>query len=270
MRRATTSVMITGLDHVAIAVEDFAAASAQYTSLLGTSAHAVSETPGRRAALFTLSNARIVLIEADTRLDGVEGIGLAVADPERALSQLVAAGIKSALLAEHAAAIEPPGIAPAALWALPREATRELTLRLVARASGELPAASSFNVNCIEALDHVVIRTAAPEHGVALYNGALGIRLALDRVLGGVRMLFFRPRGVTLELIEDKSSGGADSFYGLAYRVRDLEAAHQRLTAAGFLLSEPRAGRKPGTHVFSVRSSTCGVPTLIIRDASRD
>jgi hypothetical protein len=83
-------------------------------------------------------------------------------------------------------------------------------------------------------------------------------------------MLFFRTGGVTLELIADATAGAADSFYGLAYRVRDLEAAHARLTAAGFVLTEPRVGRKSGTHVFSVRSSTCGVPTLFIRDASRD
>jgi hypothetical protein len=35
-------------------------------------------------------------------------------------------------------------------------------------------------------------------------------------------------------------------------------------------VSEVRDGRKPGTRVFSVRDGTCGVPTLILRDPSRD
>jgi catechol 2,3-dioxygenase-like lactoylglutathione lyase family enzyme len=244
--------MIKGLDHVAIAVEDFSAAVEQYTLLLGLPASAVSDAPGQRAALFALSNARVLLIERDTRRDGVEALGLSVADG----SQLSAAELPG----------HPGEIGGAKLWALPHA----LPLRLVARANAVLPAATSFATDSVEALDHVVIRSAAPDDAVALYNGTLGIRLALDRVLGGVRMLFFRTGGVTLELIADASAGAADSFYGLAYRVRDLEAAHARLTAAGFVLTERRVGRKAGTHVFSVRSSTCGVPTLFIRDASRD
>lgn len=258
--------MITGLDHVAIAVEDLPLAVEQYTLLLGLPPRASSETQGRRAALFVLSNARILLLEADTRLYGVEALGLSIAqDP-----QLGAAGIACLPLRSHPAEIDVPDAEPARLWALARDTARELSLRLVARASPPLPAATSFGTDCVEALDHVVIRSAAPDQAVALYNGALGIRLALDRALGGVRMLFFRTGGVTIEVIADASAGSADAFYGLAYRVRDLEAAHLRLTAAGLVLTEPRAGRKPGTHVFSVRSATCGVPTLFIRDAKRD
>jgi catechol 2,3-dioxygenase-like lactoylglutathione lyase family enzyme len=137
------------------------------------------------------------------------------------------------------------------------------------QARSHRPAANSFAADTVEALDHVVIRSAAPEQAVALYGGALGIRLALDRQLAGTRMLFFRTAGVTLELIQDPAAGAVDSFYGVAYRVRDLAAAHARLTAAGFALTEPRAGRKAGTQVFSVRSSTSRVPTLFIRDPSR-
>jgi catechol 2,3-dioxygenase-like lactoylglutathione lyase family enzyme len=253
--------MITGLDHIAIAVENFPAAVDQYTLLLGTPATATSNAPGQRAALFDLSNTRILLLEADTPLDGVDALGLAVSDGQHAVQQLTAAGIASTRLHDHPAA---------ALWALPQDRTRNLNLRLVERASTALPAATSFATDHVEALDHVVIRTSAPDEALALYNETLGIRLALDRVLGGVRMLFFRTGGVTIEVIGDASAETADSFYGLAYRVRDLEATHLRLTAAGFTLTEPRVGRKPGTHVFSVRSSTCGVPTLFIRDASRD
>ena len=254
--------MIKGLDHVAIAVEDIGAGVEQYRLLLGRPEVALCETAGRRAAMFVLSNARIVLIEADTGRAGVEAIGLSVADGASQLTAAVPLHDHPAELDVHAET--------AKLWALPSVATRGLPVRLARRTSAPLLAADSFETDAVEALDHVVIRSAAPDAALALYNGALGIRLALDRVLGGVRMLFFRTGGVTLELIEDASAGATDSFYGLAYRVRDLEAAHLRLTAAGFLLTEPRVGRKPGTHVFSVRSSTCGVPTLLIRDASRD
>ena len=62
---------------------------------------------------------------------------------------------------------------------------------------------------------------------------------------------------------------GRDRFFGLSWRVPDADAARARLAAAGIDASEVRPGRKPGTRVLSVRSGSCGVPTLLIepRDA---
>jgi catechol 2,3-dioxygenase-like lactoylglutathione lyase family enzyme len=261
--------MITGLDHVAIAVRDFESAIAQYTQLLCLQPSAQSTTPGQRAALFELSNTRVLLLETPaSRRDGLAALGLAVADLQRLAPQLSAAGFATTALPSQSELELPHGVKVRQL-ALALDKTRALPIRLVERAALSLPAVTSFGHDQVAALDHVVIRSAALDQALALYNGVLGIRLALDRELAGMRMLFFRTGGVTLELIADASGGAEDTFYGLAYRVRDLEAAHLRLTAAGLLLTEPRAGRKPGTRVFSVRSSTCGVPTLVIRDASR-
>jgi hypothetical protein len=103
-----------------------------------------------------------------------------------------------------------------------------------------------------------------------LYGGGLGIRLALDRELAGTRMLFFRTGGVTIEVVGDANAGENDAFYGLAYRVGDIEEAHARMQGEGCDVSEVRNGRKPGTRVFTVRDGTCGVPTLILRDPARD
>jgi catechol 2,3-dioxygenase-like lactoylglutathione lyase family enzyme len=252
--------MITGLDHVAIAVDDWDAAVGHYSQLLGLPVL----LSGQRAALFRLSNTRILLLQAAAEA-GVVALGLGVADLERCTLQLGAAGIITSRSAS-ASWIEADSVA----CELGLAQTRSLQLRLVQRTRSALPAANSVAPDRVEALDHVVIRSAAPEQAVALYNAALGIRLALDRELAGTRMLFFRTGGVTLEVIADSKLGAEDSFYGLAYRVRDLVAAHARLTAAGYALTELRAGRKPGTQVFSMRSSTGGVPTLFIRDASRD
>jgi hypothetical protein len=46
--------------------------------------------------------------------------------------------------------------------------------------------------------------------------------------------------------------------------VRDPESARARIAAAGIDVSEVRKGRKPGTSVFTVRSGTGGVPTLML------
>lgn len=242
--------MITGIDHVAIAVEDWDAALRCYSQLLGQPAFVPLSWLGRRAAVFALSNTRVLLHEGGA---GIASLALGVSDGAACVLQLAAAGVCAREQADG-------------LWQIDPEHTRGISLQLMQRAERELPAASSFAPDQVEALDHVVIRSAAPEESVALYGSALGIRLALDRELAGKRMLFFRTGAVTLEVIAD----AADGFYGLAYRVRDLAAVHARLTAAGFALTDLRDGRKRGTQVFSMRGSTCGVPTLFIRDASRD
>ena len=53
-----------------------------------------------------------------------------------------------------------------------------------------------------------------------------------------------------------------DRLRGICWRVADIDATQARLTAAGIDVSEVRTGRKPGTRVMTVRSGTCGVPTL--------
>jgi len=52
--------------------------------------------------------------------------------------------------------------------------------------------------------------------------------------------------------------------WGMTWRVADADATRERLTQSGVDVSEVRSGRKPGTRVMSVRSSTCGVPTLLL------
>jgi hypothetical protein len=52
--------------------------------------------------------------------------------------------------------------------------------------------------------------------------------------------------------------------------VPDADAARARLLDAGVDASEVRAGRRPGTRVLTVKSGTCGVPTLLIEPPSGD
>ena len=115
-----------------------------------------------------------------------------------------------------------------------------------------------------------MIRTADTDAAKKLYGEQLGIRLALARELRGTRMLFFRIGGVTLEVVLDASLAESDALWGHAFRVRDIDAAHARMKNAGFELSELRDGLKPGTRIFTVRGDTGNVPTLILRDPSRE
>jgi catechol 2,3-dioxygenase-like lactoylglutathione lyase family enzyme len=125
----------------------------------------------------------------------------------------------------------------------------------------------------VAAVDHVVVNTTDADGASALYGGALGIRLALDKTFPewGARLLFFRIGGITVEIAARLGEGGSgepDRLWGISYRVPDAEAARARLSAAGFDVSEVRPGRKAGTRVCTVRGEPCGVASLLIGPAA--
>jgi catechol 2,3-dioxygenase-like lactoylglutathione lyase family enzyme len=121
----------------------------------------------------------------------------------------------------------------------------------------------------VAALDHVVVRTPAPDRALANYGAKLGLDLRLDRTAPewNTRLMFFRCGDLIVEVAHDLKAGvsdAPDSVWGFTWRTADIEAAHARLAGAGFNISEVRKGRRDGTRVFTVRDGTCGVPTLFI------
>jgi len=279
--------MLSRFDHVTLAVHDLDAASAQYARLLGRPPRWRGSHPGSGsvAALFGVGNAVIELVAPDgdaleaeglrtllsTRGEGLVALGFATDDAAALSASLRARGLRATPPEEGEARGDDGSLRSYRAVTLSPRATRGLTVLAVERADlATLAAAEPDAAALVDALDAVVLRTRDPDAAARLYGEGLGIRLALDRKLGERRMLFFRLGGVTLEIIEDGTLGADDTFYGLSHRVRDLDAAHARLSAEGFALSEIRAGNKPGTTVFTVRDGTCGVPTLFLRDPSRD
>ena len=127
----------------------------------------------------------------------------------------------------------------------------------------ELPSAAET-----VAIDHVVVRTPDADRAIRLWRDRLGLRLALDRVFPdrGLRLVFFRSAGLTLEFAaNDAPAGdGPDRLYGVSYRVGDLAARREHLARAGVDVSPIRPGMRPGTSVVTVRSGTAGVPTLLL------
>jgi len=116
------------------------------------------------------------------------------------------------------------------------------------------------------------VQSTDAEASRALYGDVLGLRLALDRRFEdwGVRLMFFRTGHLTVEVaasLAPAEAAAGDRFWGVSWRVPDIDAAHERLGAAGFDVSEIRTGRRPGTRVATVRAETHGVATLIIGPA---
>jgi catechol 2,3-dioxygenase-like lactoylglutathione lyase family enzyme len=233
---------ITALDRVTLDVTDLAAAKADYAALLGRAAE------GDR---FTLGNMELHLVAAAE--PGLAGVGFATDDLAKT----------HRLLTQRALA---PAPIEAGQATLSRERTHGTPIALV-EASPRAPAPPE--PGAIAGLDHLVIGTPDPERAIVLYAGRLGLDLRLDRSNPdwGVRLLFFRCGDLVIEVAHRLGKGigdGPDRFMGLSWRAADLAATHARLAAAGFNVSEPRTGRRPGTRVFTVRDRTAGVPTIVL------
>jgi catechol 2,3-dioxygenase-like lactoylglutathione lyase family enzyme len=120
----------------------------------------------------------------------------------------------------------------------------------------------------ITAMDHIVVSTADPEHAAALYGARLGLDMALDRSHPDWgRLMFFRCGDLIVEVTHrpgKHADTARDSLWGMTWRVADIDATRERLVASDVDVSEVRNGRKPGTRVMTVKSGTCGIPTLLL------
>ena len=129
----------------------------------------------------------------------------------------------------------------------------------------------SHNEACLIEIgvDHLVLRAVDADRCIALFNGELGIRLALDQDVPewGGRMLFFRAGKLTLEVIANQAAEAAvgNTFWGMTFQVPDIDTMAAQLDAAGVELSAVRNGRKPGTRVATVHSHCLGLPTLLLQ-----
>ena len=269
--------MITALDHIALAVADFEAATDAYEALLGRRAARTPPQTGAVRAWFHLDNLSLEIIApsgagpAGDRVrqrladqgDGLLALALRVEDLGAATRLLERRGLATAPI--DGAAMTAALLSPESSFGLPIALT-EGSARERSEAIGD-PGA------CLNALDHVVIQTPNPDRACALYGARLGLDLRLDRTnpAWGTRLMFFRCGASVIEVGHGLTGGvsdGPDQFGGLAWRVADPDAARARMAEAGFNVSEVRTGRKPGTRIFTVRDRTSGVPTLVLSATS--
>jgi catechol 2,3-dioxygenase-like lactoylglutathione lyase family enzyme len=279
--------VITGLDHVVILVDDIAAAALAYQTLFARTPAWRNSGDGADRVLFTLDNMTLELMSPSgegavaDRIRAVlaeQGEGLAsicfrsgdIAKMHRRLDRLT-------LKPEPVAEVESRDATSGATlsWQRTRAATsatrgvRMFFLEL----SKERPLSVRTTVASITAMDHVVISTADPERAAALYGARLGLDMALDRSHPDWgRLMFFRCGDLIVEVVHrpgKDTDATRDRLWGLSWRVADIDATRTRLVSAGVDVSDVRTGRKPGTRVLTVRSSTCGIPTLLVERTAR-
>jgi len=265
--------MITAVNHVALAADDPRQAAADYELVFGRKPQVFSGTDGSALYRFQLDNIAFEI----TRANGAAGlyrVGFEVDDMIATARKFGRRGLGcEAPVVEHWRAADGASI-ERSVAPISSATTHGVGIALVAtaRATGTPPAGATHGVT---AIDHLVVRSANPERAVALYGGRLGLDFALDRTNPdwGSRLLFFMCGGVRVEIGHSLAKGisdAPDQFSGLAWLVDDCSAAQGRLQGAGVQTSDAKKGRRPGSQVLTVRSSTCNVPTIFLSETPRD
>jgi catechol 2,3-dioxygenase-like lactoylglutathione lyase family enzyme len=257
--------LISGFDHIVIAVQDIGASARAYETLLGRTISRTEPRDGMEAALIDVGNISVELLAPRGDGDMVTRLRTALADGE---------GLKSIAFASddieraHRRA-ERVGLAPESIR-VARDGGRVFRLD-GARARGlrvfvteqQREAPSQSPSATVLGVDHIVVRSGDGEAALALFGARLGLSLRLETHVAGRRLMMLRCGDAIVEIAEDRSIE-RDGLWGVSWRVANADAEHARLRAAGLNVSEVRAGVKPNTRVFTVRDGTCGVPTLMI------
>ncbi len=283
---------VTSVDHIIIAVRDLKEAEKNYTAIFGRepSWKGVHPGVGTGNVLYRLANTYVELYapvaeganadalkaHLDEKGEGLYGIVLGVDDAAAATAAFRARGLKSGDPVDGKGRDEIAGaIREWRTIAMPKDEVRGLFMlgiQHLSPADALPPAPLSEGVReaeAVSACDHVVVMTPDAEGCRALFGDKLGIRLALDHTKPewGVRQLFFRVGGLTIEVVEplDKAKAPkAEHFWGLAWKAENVGAVRDRLAAAGRDVSEVKPGRKEGTAVATIKPPTNSIPTILV------
>ena len=275
--------MINSLDHLIIAVKDLDEAEKDYTKIFGMPPvwRGEHKELGTINSIFNFENTYFELLASNG-----DGLGAALVD--NAIDQdgegLTGIVLGTDNLADAHASIVSSGFGVEDLssgegsnshnkairrWQnlfLPPELTRGLFSFIIQHTEGELPT-SNYQATSINKLDHVVINTNDADGFINVYQDVFKIRLALDKFIEHwkKRMLFFRLNKTTLEVIENKDEEPAnDKLWGLAWEVKNIKDAYQRLIKEGVNITPVQKGIKENTLVSTIKSHTHNIPTLLI------
>ncbi|WP_233355959.1 VOC family protein [Henriciella aquimarina] len=280
--------LITGLDHIVLVCPDIEDGMTAYSALLGRAPDWRASANGAATALFAVQNTALELMAPDgdgpvsdrlREITAERGPGLtSLAFRTGNIDQTHHAFARRALMPGDITYGESTNLDDSAVrrWKRFRcnDAQAAGMKLFVLQPESDLESASA-SPTAAQSLDHIVINTPNPDRALALYGAKLGLDLRLDRTAEQwkTRFLFFQTGGLTVEIIhrldEAHDPAGPDTIWGLTWAVEDLPRAHARLSEAGLQISEIRPGRKPGSHVFTVRDGTLGVPTLFISHTPR-
>ena len=277
--------MLDSVDHVIIAVEDLDEASKNYEMILGNPPVWKGEHKefGTKNTLFNFQNTYLELLAAGDEGVGADLIKHMLANSGEGLNGIVF-GTSDMNQFRNIIQKNSINLADASLgegtnfetgekrtWInqfLVPELSRGLFSFIIQHTGSKLAMVNKFADSSVHQLDHVVISTNDAEGFIKTYRDIFNIRLALDKFVEHwqKRMLFFRLNKTTIEVIEEQNDDEPkDILWGLAWNVKDIEAARKRLILHGVDVTQIKKGVKEGTRVMTVKSNVHNVPTLLIQ-----
>jgi catechol 2,3-dioxygenase-like lactoylglutathione lyase family enzyme len=288
--------IVEAVDRIVLAVDDLANAERIYTRMLGRhpSWRREDRPGGTRHVLYRLANMSLELVSSigagpwgtmvknhlETKGEGIIALFLATNNVKQAAATLTLRGLTAMALPENEGHGDDGTIRRWKNTMMPRDESRGLAII----ATETLPGSSELEfaplrdgvteAEAISALDHIVVMTPDAEACKTLFGAQFGIRLALDhsKPEWGVRQLFFRLGGVTIEVVQslDKTKAPAkDFFWGMAWKAGSVTTVRERLLREEADVSDVRIGRKKGTQVATIRKPTGGVPTLLVGEMEK-
>ena len=277
--------MFTRLDHLIVAVKDLEEAENNYKKLFGISPvwKGAHKDLGTSNSLFNFENTYFELLSASGNGPGANLVNNYLAQSGEGLIGMVFAtedvnSVRHSLV-EKGFVVEEPSSGQGINnshqqtrnWKnlfLPPELNRGIFSFVIEHLDENLPQSKALNASSPHKLDHVVINTNDADGFIKIYKDAFNIRLALDKIIEhwNKRMLFFRLSKTTIEVIEETDDlPPNDKMWGLAWDVKDIEKAHERLTAEGIEVTPVQTGIKEQTLVATIKSHNHNVPTLLIQ-----
>ena len=277
--------MFKSLDHLIIAVEDLEKATHNYQVIMGTPPvwTGMHKSLGTSNALFNFQNTYLELLSPTGEGLGADLINHYLKNTGEGLIGMVFAtkdinGVYQSLQ-NHGFPLGEPTDGEGTNSAdqklrkwknlfLPSDLTRGIFSFVIEHTEGDLPQPESIEPSSPHKLDHVVINTNDADGFIKIYKDTFNIRLALDKVIEHwqKRMLFFRLNQTTIEVIEQEDDlPPGDQMWGLAWEVKDIEKAHERMMAEGIEITPIQKGVKEKTLVATIKSHNHNVPTLLIQ-----
>ena len=277
--------MFKSLDHLIIAVEDLEKATHNYQLIMGTPPvwTGMHKSLGTSNALFNFQNTYLELLSPTGEGLGADLINHYLKDTGEGLIGMVFAtkdinGVYQSLQ-NHGFPLGEPTDGEGTNSAdqklrkwknlfLPSDLTRGIFSFVIEHTEGDLPQPESIEPSSPHKLDHVVINTNDADGFIKIYKDTFNIRLALDKVIEHwqKRMLFFRLNQTTIEVIEQEDDlPPGDQMWGLAWEVKDIEKAHERIMVEGIEVTPIQKGVKEKTLVATIKSHNHNVPTLLIQ-----
>ena len=280
--------MIENVDHIIIAVEDLESAEDNYTKIFGIEPvwRGFHNELGTSNVLFNFENTYLELLAAtgsgigadmvndtvEKKGDGLLGLVLGTKNIKAFRERVSGFGFPLSESAEGEGESEQNKRRKWLYQFLPPEITRGIFSFVIEHKSTGLPFVER-DKSSVRKLEQVVVKTSDCDGFIKVYKDLFGIRLALDSFVEAwkKRMLFFRLNKTTIEVIEEKNGEVVpiDSLWGLAWGVRDINLARERLIEQNIEVSDIKPGVKKDTLVATIKSHTNNVPTLLIEHIKR-